>query len=225
MGLSFAIPIDLAVKIKDQLVKDGKVTRGRIGVAIQGVDQSLAETFGLARPTGALVSKVEPGLAAAKAGLKEGDVIVEFGGRKIEKSSDLPLAVAETAPGSSVAMKVWRDRAEKSLDITVGAMDSEAVTVAKADGAAPQGKLGVAVRPLNSQETKQLGTEGGLLVQESAGAAAKAGIRAGDVIVSVNGKPVKQVDELRAQIDAAKGRVAVLVERNGQRVFVPVQIG
>ena len=225
MGLSFSIPIDLAIKVKDQLVKDGKVTRGRIGVGIQSVDQSLAETFGLDRPSGALVSKVEPGLAAAKAGLKEGDVIVEFGGRKIEKSSDLPLVVAETAPGASVAIKVWRDRGEKSLNITVGAMESEAVAVASADGAAPKGRLGVAVRPLSEQEAKQMSADGGLLVQESVGAAAKAGIRAGDLIVSVNGKQVRKVEELRAQIDGAKGRVAVLVERNGQRVFVPVELG
>ena len=227
MGLSFAIPIDLAIKVKDQLVKDGKVTRGRIGVAIQSVDQPLAETFGLDRPRGALVGKVEPGLAAAKAGVKEGDVIVEFAGRKIDKASDLPLAVAETAPGTNVAIKVWRDRSEKALDVTIGAMDSDAVAVAQAGSgsAAPQGRLGVAVRPLNAQEAKQLGTEGGLVVQESAGAAAKAGIRAGDVIVSVNGKTVRQVDELRNQVAQAKGRVAVLVERNGQRMFVPVELG
>jgi serine protease Do len=225
MGLSFAIPIDLAVKVKDQLVKDGKVTRGRIGVGIQSVDQPLAETFGLDHPRGALVGKVEPGLAAAKAGVKEGDVIVEFGGRKIEKSSDLPLAVAETAPGTKVALKVWRDRAEKTLEITVGAMEGEGVTVAKAEGAAQPGRLGVSVRPLAEQEARQLGSDGGLLVQESVGAAAKAGIRAGDVIVSVNGKPVRKVDELRTAIESAKGRVAVLVERNGQRMFVPVQIG
>ena len=106
-------------------------------------------------------------------------------------------------------------------------MDSDAVAVAQAGSgsAAPQGRLGVAVRPLNAQEAKQLGTEVGLVVQESAGAAAKAGIRAGDVIVSVNGKTVRQIDELRNQVAQAKGRVAVLVERNGQRMFVPVELG
>jgi serine protease Do len=224
MGLSFAIPIDLAVRVKDQLVQHGKVTRGRIGVGIQPLDQALAESFGLDKPRGALVSKVEPGTPAAKAGLKEGDVIVEFGGRSVDKSNDLPLVVADTAPGSKVAVKIWRDRGEKTLELTVGAMDTQAVAVAP-DSAQPQGKLGVAVRPLSPQEARQLGTEGGLLVQEAGGAAARAGIRPGDVIVAVNAKPVKGVDDLKRQIDESKGRVAVLVERDGQRVFVPVQIG
>ena len=114
----------------------------------------------------------------------------------------MPLAVAETAPGTNVAIKVWRDRSEKALNVTIGAMDSDAVAFAQAGSgsAAPQGRLGVAVRPLNAQEAKQLGTEGGLVVQESAGAAAKAGIRAGDVIVSVNGKTVRQVDDYATRL-------------------------
>jgi serine protease Do len=226
MGLSFAIPIDLAVKIKDQLVKDGKVSRGRLGVGIQGMDQTLAETFGLKSPQGALVSKVEPGLAAAKGGLREGDVILEFNGKALKDSAELPALVAETRPGSDVKLKVWRDRAEKSLEFKLGAAQSEEATqVAAADAQAPQGKLGVAVRPLQPQEAKQLGLEGGMVVQESGGAAAKAGIRQGDVIVSVNGKSVKSIEDLRKQVAEAKGTAAVLVERQGGRLFVPVPLG
>lgn len=224
MGLSFAIPIDLAMQVKDQLVKNGKVTRGRIGVGIQGMNQQLAESFGLDKPAGALVSKVESDSPASKAGLREGDVITEYNGKPVKDSADLPVLVAATAPGTAVDMKVWRDRAEKKISITIGELPGERAAVAKAD-AKPQGKLGVAVRPLTAEEAKQLGSEGGMLVQEAGGAAAKAGIRAGDVIVSVNGKAVKSIEDLRKLVNEAKGSLAILVERQGGRVFVPVQIG
>jgi len=225
MGLSFAIPIDLALKVKDDLVAHGKVTRGRIGVGIQSVDPSLAESFGLDKVRGALVSRVEPGSPAAQAGLKEGDVILEFDGKPIAKSNDLPAAVAQVPPGTKAALKVWRDRSEKSFDITIGELPSERVAQAPADTAKSQGKLGVAVRPLSSDEARTLQSDGGLLVQQAQGPAARAGLRPGDVIVAVNGRPTRTVDELRKQVSDAKGKLAVLVERQRQRVFVPVDIG
>jgi len=226
MGLSFAIPIDLALKVKDDLVTHGKVTRGRIGVGIQGVNAALAESFGLDKARGALVSKVEPGSPAAAAGLKEGDVIVEFGGKPINQANDLPAAVAATKPGSQASLKVWRDGAEKSLDVKIGDMGSERVASSEASpDAKPQGKLGVAVRPLSPEEARGLGSDGGLLVQEASGPAAKAGLRAGDVIVAVNGRTTRTIEELRARVNDAKGRLAVLIERQGQRMFVPVEIG
>ncbi len=225
MGLSFAIPIDLALKVKDDLIAHGKVTRGRLGVGIQSMNAPLAESFGLESPRGALVSKVEPGSPASRAGLKEGDIVVEFDGKPVADASDLPAAVASTKPGSKVALKVWRDRAEKSLEVTVGDMANERVAQAPNDDAAPKGKLGVAVRPLTNDEARALQSDGGLLVQQATGPAAKAGLRAGDVIVAVDGRPTRTVDELRARVADAKGNVAVLIERNGQRVFVPVQVG
>jgi len=226
MGLSFAIPIDLALKVKDDLVAHGKVTRGRIGVGIQGVDAALAESFGLDKARGALVSKVEPNSPAAAAGLKEGDVIVEFAGKAINKANDLPAAVAATRPGAQASLKVWRDGAEKSLDVKIGELGAERVAANDATpDAKPQGKLGVAVRPLSPDEARGMGSDGGLLVQEASGAAAKAGLRAGDVIVAVNGRATRTVEELRTRVNDAKGRLAVLIERQGQRVFVPVEIG
>jgi serine protease Do len=225
MGLSFAIPIDLALRVKDDLVAHGKVTRGRIGVGIQPVDASLAETFGLDKARGALISRVEPGSPAAQAGLKEGDVILEFNGKPIAKANDLPAAVAQVAPGTKAALKLWRDRSEKSFDVTIGELPNERVAQAPADASKPQGRLGVAVRPLSNDEARALQADGGLVVQQASGPAAKAGLRAGDVIVAVNGQPTRTVDELRRQVNDARGKLAVLVERQGQRVFVPVDIG
>jgi serine protease Do len=226
MGLSFAIPIDLALKVKDDLVTHGKVTRGRLGVGIQGVDAALAETFGLDRARGALVSKVEPDSPAAKAGLKEGDVILEFAGKPIGKANDLPAAVASTSPGSESALKVWRDKRETTLDVTIGEMTNrERVAQVGGDDAKPQGKLGVAVRPLSAEEAKALDSAGGLVVQQAGGAAAKAGVRAGDVILAANGARTRSVEELKAQVDGANGKLALLIERQGQRMFVPVDLG
>ena len=225
MGLSFAIPIDLALKVKDDLVAHGKVTRGRLGVGIQQVNAPLAESFGLDRARGALVSKVEPKSPAAQAGLKEGDVIIEFNGKAIAQSTDLPVLVAEVRPGTKASLKLWRERAEKSLDVTVGDLPSERIARASNDEAPPQGKLGVAVRPLSPDEARAMQSDGGVLVEQASGAAAKAGLRAGDVIVAVNGRSTRSVDELRTQVDNAKGRLAVLIERQGQRMFVPVEIG
>jgi serine protease Do len=224
MGLSFAIPIDLAMKVKDQLVAHGKVTRGRIGVTVQQVTQPLAESFGLGKARGALVANVEPGAPAAKAGLQTGDVILSFNGKPIAESGELPTIVADVKPGETATARVWRNGAERDVKITVGEMPAERTTLAGAQ-AAPQGKLGVAVRPLSAEEAKRIQSEGGLVVEQVGGVAAKAGMRAGDVILGVNGKPVKSVDELKMAIDAAGKSAAVLVQRGDSRIFVPVQIG
>jgi serine protease Do len=224
MGLSFAIPIDLALKVKDQLVAHGKVTRGRIGVVVQQVTPELAESFGLGKARGALVSNVEPNAPAAKAGLQTGDVIVAFNGKPIAESGELPTIVADVRPGETATARVWRNGAERDVKITVAEMAAEPAKLAGAP-AAPQGKLGVAVRPLSADEAKRMQSEGGLLVERAEGAAAKAGMRAGDVILGVNGKPVKSADELKSAIDAAGKNAAVLVQRGENRLFVPVQIG
>lgn len=225
MGVSFAIPIDVAMKVKDDLVKYGKVTRGRIGVVIQSVTKPLAESFGLAKAEGALIAKVEPESPAAKAGLKTGDVILAWNGQRIGESTDLPGRVADTAPGAQASVMLWRDGKEKNLTIAVGEMPADKATLAAAATPATQGKLGVAVRPLADEEAKQAGTEGGLLVERATGAAAKAGVRRGDVILGVNGKPVRSTDELKRAIDGAGKRAALLVQRGEARIFVPVQIG
>jgi serine protease Do len=224
MGVSFAIPIDVAMRVKDDLVQYGKVTRGRIGVTVQPVTQPLAETFGLDRPRGALVAGIDPEGPAARAGLRAGDVILSFGGEPVTESGDLPARVAATKPGTSAALKVWRDGRETALDVQVAEMPAERGAVV-ADAAEPKGRLGVVVRPLEPAEAKRLGAEGGVRVERVGGAAAKAGVRAGDVIVGVNGQPVTSPDDLKRAVDGARDRVALLVQRGDGRLFVPVPLG
>ncbi len=223
-GLSFAIPMNVVSKIQDQLVKHGKVTRGRIGVTIQDVNQALADSFGLKTPHGALVSSVDKGGPAEKAGVEPGDVIVKLGDKTIERSGDLPAQVADLAPGSKTALEVIRKGSTKTLTLTIGEMKAEKVA-AKDHPAAPPGKLGLAVRPLNADEQDETGIKGGLLVQQVSGPAAKAGIQPGDVILALNGTPVRSVDELRKLLDNAGKHAALLIQRDSARIFVPVDLG
>ena len=216
MGLSFAIPIDVAMHVKDELQAHGKVTRGRIGVTIQPLNQSLARSFGLEKPQGALVSSVEDGGPAARAGLKPGDVILGWNGAEVEEGTRLPALVARTSPGESAKARIWRDGKERTLEIRVGAMPGEGAAVAAAAGpAGDAGKLGLTLRP----------GESGLVVEQAAGAAAEAGVRAGDVVLALNHKPVKSVDELRAALEDAGKNVALLVQRGEARMYVPVETG
>ena len=225
MGLSFSIPIDVAVKIKDDLVKFGKVTRGRIGVAIQGVNRDLADSFGLDRPRGALVSTVEPGSPAEKAGIKSGDVILAVDGKAIDQSVDLPRVVGETKPGTALALQVWRKGATQNLRVTVGEMPAEKVAAAGAGDDAKPAKLGVSVRPLTAEERKTLGINAGVVVERVDGPAAKAGIRQGDVILAFGAEKVENPEQLKKLVDKANGNVPVLVRRDDATIYVPVRIG
>jgi serine protease Do len=224
-GLSFAIPIDVAMKVKDQLVKYGKVERGRMGVTIQNLNQDLAKSFGLEKAQGALVSSVEPDSPAAKAGVEVGDVILKFNGETIAESNQLPGRVADLKPGTSAKLEVWRQGSTKDLTITVGTMKDAKVASANDTGATPQGKLGLAVRPLTQDEREQSGIKEGLVVESSDGPAARAGVQEGDVILSLNGTPVKSAEQLSKLVAKAGKNVALLVQRGEAKMFVPVQIG
>jgi serine protease Do len=224
MGLSFAIPINVAADVKEQLVKNGKVERGRIGVAIQEVTQSLAKSFGLDRPHGALVASVEPGGPADKAGIKVGDVLLGIDGHAIERSAEVPPLVAAVKPGTKAQFDVWREGRERTLAVTVGELDAEQVAAGPSSEGG-SGKLGLAVRPLSDVEKQQLDGLQGLLVQKASGPAARAGIRPGDVVTAVNGKPVKSPDDLREAVSDAQDAVALLIRRGNATIFVPVEIG
>ena len=222
-GLSFAIPIDVAMKVEQQLVQHGKVTRGRLGVSVQDLNQALSESFGLKNAQGALVSSVEKGSPGEKSGLQAGDVILSFNGHAIDHSVDLPTLVADTAPGTSKPMDIMRAGKVRTINVTVGEMKSAKndVPVNKAEN---QGRLGLAVRPLDKSEQKQLGGQNGLLVEDVNGPAAIAGIQSGDVILALNGTPVTSVEQLRKLASQAGKSVALLVERGDEKIFVPLAL-
>ena len=222
-GLSFAIPIDLAMRIEHQLVTSGKVQRGRLGVAIQEVNQSLADSFGLKKPAGALVSSVEKESPAAKAGLEPGDVIMSINGKDITASGELPAIVSGMAPGESAKLQVWRNGNARQIDVKVGQFSDEKVASADQPEAA-KGRLGVVVRPLTPEEKRRTDASG-VVVQDVAGAAAKAGIKAGDIVLSVNGERITGTEQLRDLVTKAGKRIAVLVERGESRIFIPVDLG
>jgi serine protease Do len=225
-GLSFAIPIDVALKIKDQIVATGRVNHGRLGVQVQDMNQALAESFGLKTADGALVASVAPGSAAAAAGLKAGDVILAVGDRTIERSGMLSSTIGLSTPGQTVKLKVWRDGAEKIVEAKLGGAQATDVADAGKDAATPQGaRLGLSLRPLTPQERRGAGVEQGMVVEQAAGPAAQAGIEVGDVLVAINGKPVQSIEQIRGVLQGKPKSVALLVQRDGQMLFVPVKLG
>jgi len=222
MGLSFAIPADVAMKVADQLRTTGKVQHGRLGVGIQPLNMQLAQSFGLPDTNGALVGSVEKDSPAEKAGLKSGDVIRKVDGIAMNDTTDVTSRIGNSAPGTKVALEVWRDGKTTTVNATVGAFDDD--KVAKADDAVEdKGKLGVAVRPLTPDEKKEVG-HAGLVVQNATGPAAKAGIQAGDLIVGVGNAKVATVEELKKHVDAAGKSIALLIERDGRQIYVPVRL-
>ena len=223
-GLSFAIPIDVATRVQEQLVKHGKVTRGRLGVSIQDVTQGLADSFGLPTVKGALVSSIEKGSPAEHAGLEPGDVIVRFNEREINQSADLPTLVASMTPGAAAKLDVIRKGSPKTLTVTIGEM--KGTNLAQRDNAdQQQGRLGLAVRPLEYGEQREAGVPGGLVVEGVNGPAAKSGIQPGDIVLSVNGSPVTSVEQLRGLVGKAGKHVALLVKRDTATIFVPIDLG
>ena len=228
MGVSFAIPIDVASNVKDKLVKTGRVTRSRIGVQIQEVTAQLAESFGLDRPRGALVGMVENDGPGEQGGIKAGDVILKVDGQTVETSSQVPVMIAGKKPGTPVAIEVWRNGSAKELSVRPVEIQEKGERVASnpAQQADETARLGLAVRPLTQQEKRQAETDGDLLVEDVDGPAAAAGVQPGDVILGVNGARVKSMDELRSASKKRTGKVvALLIERDNAQIFVPVRVG
>jgi len=224
-GLSFAIPINVALKVTDQIVATGRASHARLGVQVQDLNQGLAESFGLNRPDGALVAQVTPNSAAAAAGLKPGDVITEVNGEAVVRSGSLSSLIGMAAPGERAKLKVWRDKAERELDVKLGSAEANGAAVADA-GAAPAagGQLGLALRPLTRDERRAAGIEGGMVVEDVGGAAARAGIEPGDVLLAINGHAVQSVEQVQGVLNAKPKNVALLVQRDGEKIFVPVNL-
>ena len=226
-GVSFAIPINLAMQVEQQLVKNGKVERGQLGISIQSVDQSLAQAFGLKRATGALVSSVTPESPGAKAGLKSGDIILSFDGHNIADAADLPPLVAAVKPGDTAALSVWRKDSAHDMSVRVGDAATKTVVAANdnSEGDAGKARLGLGVRPLTPEERAQANVSGGLLVEQVAGPAAQAGIEPGDIVLAMNGEPVSSVSQLRQLTERDGKHVALLVQHEDARIFVPLDLG
>lgn len=231
MGLSFAIPIDVATDIADQLKTDGKIDRGRIGVMIQEMTKELAESFGLSEEKGALVVSVQKDGPADKAGIKVRDVILNFDGHDIATSADLPRVVGNTRPDSKVAVKVWRNNNIKTIKVTVGEMPSdEPKTVGKRSKkkkSDASNRLGLAVSELTQRQKEQLDVTGGLLVEDiRQGAASDAGIRVGDVILGFNNQDITSIKQFNRLLNKAKkGRnIALLIRRGDITTFITLKL-
>ena len=232
MGLSFAIPIDVATQVVEQLRTSGKVTRGRIGVTIQEVTRELAESFGLPKPVGALVSSVEKNGPADKAGIEVSDVILKFDGKQVDSATDLPRIVAATKPGSKVVMELWRKGELKNITVEVAEMP-EGGKLARAakkpadDDAKMISRLGIAVNELSKDQLQELQIEGGLLVEKVSGSAPRAaGLQQGDLLLAIGNIPIRSLKQFNGILKkVAKGRnVALLVRRGDAASYVAIRL-
>jgi serine protease Do len=226
-GVSFAIPIDVAMDVAEQLKSSGKVARGWLGVVIQEVTGDLAESFGLDKPMGALVAEVQDDSPAARAGILASDVILKFDGKAVKASADLPRMVASARPNAKVPVQVWRKGALKEVSITLGELPTDD---AKAARAGPTGKTpdraGLVLSELTPEQRKSLGLDHGLAVEDAKGAAVRAGVRRGDIILAVNNTKVKTVEEFRkVLVGVGKNKaIALLVKRGDSSLYLPLKI-
>ena len=234
MGLSFAIPIDVAMDVVNQLRTTGKVSRGRIGVSIQEVTRELADSFGLSKPAGALISGVDKGGPADKAGVKPSDVILRFDGKVVSSSSDLPRIVASTKPGSKVNVQLWRKGSKLDVSLVVGEMQSEGVVAENRqqksnrseEATASELRLGLVVSELNDQQKAELQVEGGLVVEDLKGAAARSQLQRGDVILAIGNIEIHNFDQFNEVIKKVPHgkNIALLVRRSEGTVYIPVKL-
>src|ERR1700733_12936811 len=232
-GISFAIPIDVANNVAEQLIKSGHVSRGRIGVTIQEVNAATAENLGLDRPRGAAVASVESGGPADKAGIEPLDIILSVNGRAVETSDQLPSMIAEIKPGQSAQLDVWRDKAMKKISVTVEELKDKTTAEATThhgnagndEGeAAVVNRIGLSVRALTAAERAQAKAHGNVVVVEAKGPAAEAGLRAGDVILSINRIKVDTVTAFQQAVKNAGHDATLLIQREGQQSIVTITL-
>ena len=224
-GLSFAIPIDVAQRVEQQILTTGKVRHARLGVGVQEVNQTLAEAFRLGKPVGALIDEVEKESAAERAGLLSGDVVLAFNGHAIDLSGDLTALVGQAQPGDEIDIDVWRLGARRSLHAR---LDDAKLPAERKTGAAsslPKGRLGLALRPLQPEERRESGVASGLLVEGVSGAAARAGLQPGDLLLAIDGQAVSSLAQASAAAARADKAIALLVQREGRKIYVPLRLG
>lgn len=225
-GLSFAVPIDLALRVKDQIVAHGHMRHGYLGVAVQNLDLTLARAFGLGQPRGALVAGVEAGSAAEKGGLRAGDIITTFNGETLAHAGELTSHLGVALAGERVRLAVWR--AGKALELVVPLDEALPLEDAQTPDTAPlpQGRqeLGWSLRPLTAQERTRLGVPGGLWVEAVSALTAQAGLLAGDALLAINHSPVHSLDEVRRLLRERPINAALLVDRDGERIYFPLAL-
>ena len=231
MGVSFAIPIDVAENVEQQIIRVGHVVRGMIGVTIQEVTANLADSFGLSSPRGALVSSVERKGPAAAAGVQAGDVVLAVDGHPIDRFGELSSRISALRPGSEATLLLWRDRQDKTVQVRV--VELKEPRMAEAGGGAGRpapavhkpNSLGLSVRPLNPQEKAEAQTRGNLVVEAVSGAAELAGVMPGDIILGLDGRRISTVDQLEAAAKRKQHKsVALLIQRESQQLFLPVTV-
>ena len=227
MGLSFAIPIDVAMDVADQLKNNGRVVRGWLGIAIQEVTDELTEALGLKDKSGALVAAVNKGAPAGKAGIEAGDVILKFNKKVIETSSDLPKYVRLTKPNNIVPVEIWRNGKTKILKVKIGEMPSDTMQASsKKPIKESANRIGLVLKEATTKDKKMLDGRNGLVVMKASGPAVSSQIRDGDIILALNNTPVSSVRAFNREINKTpKGKtIALLIYRNGDTLFVPVKV-
>lgn len=234
MGVSFAIPIDVAMEIQNQLRASGKVSRGRLGVVIQEVSKELAESLGLAKPMGAVVNSVEKGGPAEKAGIEAGDVILKFDGKTISSSADLPRMVGITRPGTRSMVQLWRKGATQEIGVVIGEVPDDKAASAKAPRSSkpaeqPANRLGLVLGELTTEQKRELKMNSGLLIEDVRGASARTELRPGDIIIALISKgattevrTVDQFNKLLAQYEKGSN-VTLLIRRGEMQTFITIK--
>jgi serine protease Do len=223
-GVSFAIPIDVAMEVADQLKGGGKVSRGWLGVVIQEVTADLADSFGLDRPRGALIAQVLEDSPAERSGLAASDVILNFDGKAVENSSDLPRMVGMVKPGSKIPVEVWRKGKAQTLQVVLGELPAEDQVAGKDSRSYSRG--GLALAELSAEQRRELKLDHGLLVEDATGDAARAGIRVGDIVLAVNNTKVSTVEAYRKAVAAVPKdkSAAILVRRGDGSLYIPLKL-
>lgn len=228
MGISFAIPIDVAMDVVRQLRENGKVSRGRMGVTIQEITRELAETLNLPKTSGSIISLVERGGPADRAGLEAGDVVLKFDGKAINNANDLPRWVASSKPNTRIALQIWRKGSVRDVSVVIGeAVDERHERrLSRARPEEANNRLGVLVGELSSTQKRQHQLDGGVVVLDTQGPSARAGIRRGDFILAVGNHAVRNVDQFNQIISSLRnsGTIALLVKRDDSTIYVPVRL-
>ena len=223
-GLSFAIPIEVAQRIEEQILATGLARHAKLGVSIQEVNQVLAESFKLKKPMGALITDVGKDSSAEKAGMRDGDIVLSINGTPIDIASDLPQVVSNAQPGEKLTLGVWRLGALHTLHAQLDEQAFQEPKSAETTDVANDTRLGLSLRPLHNDERGEHGTDVGLMIEKVFGPASRSGLMAGDVLLAIDGHPIASAVQIKAAMGPSDKAVALLVQRNGEKLYIPIRL-